>query len=51
MSVPEWRDATPEDLELLRSWQRQPHVAAAGENEQWHWESASCGANRAGVNS
>lgn len=31
------RPATPADIPLLRSWERQPHVAAAGVGA-WDWE-------------
>lgn len=33
------RDATPGDLELLRRWEEQPHVVAAGASDDWNWES------------
>jgi aminoglycoside 6'-N-acetyltransferase len=32
-----FRPATPDDLELLRVWDRQPHVIAAKGNEDWQW--------------
>ena len=32
------RRATPDDLELLRFWDRQPHVIAAKGDEDWRWE-------------
>lgn len=32
------RPATPADLELLRYWDRQPHVVAAKGDEDWQWE-------------
>ena len=32
------RAATPADLELLRHWDRQPHVIAADPNDDWGWE-------------
>jgi len=31
------RPATPDDLELLRYWDRQPHVIAAKGDEDWQW--------------
>lgn len=32
------RHATPDDLELLQYWQRQPHVIASGaSNDDWAW--------------
>jgi aminoglycoside 6'-N-acetyltransferase len=32
------RPATPDDLELLRHWDRQPHTIAAKGDEDWHWQ-------------
>lgn len=32
------RDATPDDLGLLRHWDEQPHVVAADPNDDWGWE-------------
>lgn len=32
------RKATPEDLSLLRHWDKQPHVIAAAPNDYWDWE-------------
>jgi aminoglycoside 6'-N-acetyltransferase len=32
------RPATPEDLDLLRRWDAQPHVIAAKGDEDWQWE-------------
>lgn len=32
------RNATLDDLELLRSWDEQPHVIAADPNDDWGWE-------------
>jgi aminoglycoside 6'-N-acetyltransferase len=32
------RPATPADAPLLRRWDRQPHVIAAGVDEDWRWE-------------
>lgn len=33
------RNATPEDLDLLEAWDREPHVIAAGiDGEEWQWE-------------
>ncbi|KAB8194358.1 GNAT family N-acetyltransferase [Lysobacter maris] len=32
------RDATPDDLTLLRHWDEQPHVVAADPNDDWGWE-------------
>ena len=32
------RPATIEDLELLKSWDEQPHVIAADPNDDWEWE-------------
>lgn len=32
------RPATPDDLELLRYWDQQPHVVAADPNDDWAWE-------------
>lgn len=32
------RPATPDDLELLRRWDEQPHVIAADPNDDWAWE-------------
>lgn len=31
------RPATPDDLELLQYWDRQPHVIAAKGEDDWHW--------------
>ena len=33
------RDATIDDLSLLRYWDSQPHVLAADPNDDWEWES------------
>ena len=33
------RDATIDDLPLLRYWDEQPHVLAADPNDEWEWES------------
>ncbi len=38
MSAIHLREATHGDLDLLRSWQRQPHVVAAGAGDDWQWE-------------
>ncbi len=32
------RPATPDDLELLRHWDEQPHVIASDPNDDWEWE-------------
>ena len=32
------RPATPDDLQLLESWHRQPHVIAAVGDDDWGWE-------------
>lgn len=32
------REATPDDVALLRRWQAQPHVVAAGAGGDWGWE-------------
>lgn len=32
------RPATPEDLQLLRSWDEQPHVVSSDPNDDWGWE-------------
>ena len=32
------RPATPDDLELLRRWDEQPHVVASDPNDDWGWE-------------
>ncbi len=32
------RPATPEDLELLRYWDEQPHVVESDPNDDWDWE-------------
>ena len=32
------RPATPDDVALLRRWQAQPHVVAAGGGDDWGWE-------------
>ncbi len=32
------RPATPDDLELLQSWDRQTHVIAAKGHDDWQWE-------------
>jgi aminoglycoside 6'-N-acetyltransferase len=34
----ELRPATLDDLDLLRRWNEQPHLAAAGINDEWVWE-------------
>ncbi len=33
-----FRKATTSDLELLNYWEKQPHVIAAGVDEDWGWE-------------
>ncbi len=33
-----FRKATINDLELLNYWEKQPHVIAAGVDEDWGWE-------------
>ena len=33
------RPATPNDLELLRHWDEQPHVIASDPNDDWDWDS------------
>lgn len=33
-----FREATPEDLELLQHWDRQPHVIACDPDSDWEWE-------------
>lgn len=32
------RPATPDDLELLQSWDRHPHVGAAKGDDDWQWQ-------------
>ena len=32
------RDAGPEDLGLLETWQAEPHVVAAGAGGDWRWQ-------------
>lgn len=32
------RAATPDDLALLRAWDRNPHVVASDPNDDWAWE-------------
>ena len=32
------RPATIEDIELLKSWDEQPHIIAADPNDDWEWE-------------
>ena len=32
------RDTTPEDLQLLRHWDEQPHTVASDPNDDWNWE-------------
>src|SRR5215207_7415026 len=32
------RPAAPDDLELLRRWDEQPHVVASAPNDEWSWE-------------
>lgn len=32
------RPATPADLDLLRRWDEQPHIAAGVPDEDWEWE-------------
>jgi aminoglycoside 6'-N-acetyltransferase len=32
------RPATPDDLEILQYWDRQPHVIAAKGNDDWQWK-------------
>lgn len=34
----ELRPATPDDLDLLRHWDEQPHVVASDPNDDWSWE-------------
>ena len=36
----ELRPGTIQDLELLKSWDGQPHVIAADPNDDWEWELA-----------
>lgn len=38
MQAMELRQATIEDLELLRHWDEQPHVIAAAPNDDWDWQ-------------
>lgn len=33
-----FRDATIDDLPLLRHWDRQPHVIACDPDDEWEWE-------------
>lgn len=32
------RDATVDDVALLRAWDDEPHVIEADPNDDWHWE-------------
>ena len=32
------RDATEADIELLKFWDRQPHIIASDPNSDWEWE-------------
>jgi aminoglycoside 6'-N-acetyltransferase len=32
------RPATPDDFELLRRWDEQPHILASDPNDDWGWE-------------
>jgi aminoglycoside 6'-N-acetyltransferase len=32
------RDATPADAAILRAWEPQPHLIAAGIDDDWEWE-------------
>lgn len=32
------RPANPDDLQLLRRWDEQPHIVAAKANDDWGWE-------------
>ncbi len=32
------RPATPNNLDLLRYWDQQPHVIACDPNDDWQWE-------------
>lgn len=32
------RSATPDDLAMLRYWDKQPHVIASNPNDDWSWE-------------
>ncbi|MBT9314575.1 GNAT family N-acetyltransferase [Leptothoe spongobia] len=32
------RTATPDDLELLRYWDQQPHILASDPDSDWEWE-------------
>ncbi|HSJ08106.1 MAG TPA: GNAT family N-acetyltransferase [Longimicrobiales bacterium] len=32
------RSATPDDLDLLRRWDEEPHVIASDPNDDWDWE-------------
>ena len=32
------RPATPDDVQLLRHWDEQPHVIESDPNDDWHWE-------------
>lgn len=34
----ELRNTTPADLQLLRHWDKQPHVVACDPNDDWGWE-------------
>lgn len=38
MTDVEFRDATPDDVALLRAWDEQPHVVASDPNDDWQWE-------------
>ena len=43
------RSATPDDLELLQYWDRQPHVIAANGNDDWQWETELARSPRPGA--
>ncbi|MBD2483084.1 GNAT family N-acetyltransferase [Planktothrix sp. FACHB-1365] len=32
------RSATPDDLDLLRHWDEQPHIISSDPNDDWGWE-------------
>ncbi|TXD37476.1 acetyltransferase [Lujinxingia vulgaris] len=38
MSELRFREATPDDVALLRAWDEEPHVQAADPNDDWQWE-------------
>ena len=41
------REATLQDLQILKHWDEQPHVIASDPNDDWSWEVELTHLNRA----